>query len=305
MITLHPPFPNTLIVIAGPTATGKTAISIDLAHKLGTEIISADSRQVYKEMRIGTAAPGLDEMQGIKHYFIGNLSIHDSYDVSKYESDVSSLLKKLFIKYRYVIMTGGSGLYIDAVCKGIDELPDPDPELRLKLNNILKTNGITELQKRLKELDPDFYSSVDLMNPKRLIRSIEVCLLTGTTYSSLRVNKKKEHNFNVVKIGLNRDKSDLTDRINKRIIKMFGDGLMEEAQALYPYRHLNALNTVGYKELFSVLDGEITLDEAIEKIQTNTWRLAKRQLTWFRKDDSYSWFHPESGGAVLNYITDY
>lgn len=294
--------PNTLIVIAGPTAVGKTAVSINLAKKLGAEIISADSRQFYKETFIGTASPDEKEMQGVKHYFIGNLSIHDYYNVSKYESDVSTLLEVLFKTCNKVIMTGGSGLYIDAVCKGIDELPDPDPMLRQELNVLLKDKGISALQSRLKELDPDFFASADIMNSKRLIRAIEVCLQTGSTYSYLRKNRKAGHDFNIVKIGLNREKDDLLERISRRTQKMFDDGFMEEAKALFPYRHLNAMNTVGYKELFAYFDHILTLEEAIEKIKTNTWRYAKRQLTWFRKDKDYKWFHPDDEEAILNYI---
>jgi len=294
--------PNTLIVIAGPTAVGKTAVSINLAKKLGVEIISADSRQFYKETFIGTASPDEKEMQGVKHYFIGTLTIRDYYNVSKYKSDVSTLLAELFKTYNKVIMTGGSGLYIDAVCEGIDELPDPDPILRQELNGLLKDKGITALQSRLKELDPDFYATADIMNSRRLIRAIEVCLLTGSTFSSLRMNKKTKHGYKIVKVGLNREKDDLRERISRRTRKMFEEGFIEEAKALLPYRHLNALNTVGYKELFAYFDHYLTLEEALEKIETNTWRYAKRQLTWFKRDKDYRWFHADEEESILNYI---
>jgi tRNA dimethylallyltransferase len=302
MSSNHSFIPKTLIVIAGPTAVGKTAVSINLAKKLGVEIISADSRQFYKETVIGTASPGEKEMHGVKHYFIGNLSIHDYYNVSKYESDVNALLVELFKTSNKVIMTGGSGLYIDTVCKGIDDLPDPDPMLRQELNGLLKEKGISALQSRLKELDPDFYASADIKNSKRLIRAIEVCLQTGSTFTSLRKNRKIGHDFNIVKIGLNREKDDLLERISRRTQKMFDDGFMEEALALFRFRHLNALNTVGYKELFAYFDHILTLNEAVEKIKTNTWRYAKRQLTWFRRDKEYKWFHPDDEESILNYI---
>ena len=243
-----------LIVISGPTAVGKTDTGIKLAKLLNSEIISADSRQFYKEMQIGTAVPLPEEMQGIKHHFIGNLSIHDYYNVSKFEIEVLELLKQLFKKNKYAILLGGSGLYINAVCKGIDELPDADESVRDKLNFEFNKNGIEYLQNELKQLDPEFYKIVDKSNHKRLMRAIEVCFTTGKTYSSLRVNKIKPRNFDIIKIGLNRDRPELFERINKRVDIMINKGFVEEARNLFPFRELNALNTVGYKELFEYLE---------------------------------------------------
>ena len=291
-----------LIVISGPTAVGKTDTGVELAKVFNTEIISADSRQFYKELRIGTAAPTQDEMQGIKHHFIGNLSIHDYYNVSKFENEVLESLKQLFKKNKYAILLGGSGLYINAVCKGIDELPDADVNVRDKLNFEFNRNGIEYLRDKLKQLDPEFFAIVDKSNHKRLMRAIEVCITTGKTYSSLRLNEVKPRDFDIIKIGLNRDRQELFDRINNRVDIMIKNGLEGEARNLFPFRELNALKTVGYKELFEHFENKISLEQAITNIKTNTRRYAKRQLTWFKNDDLIKWFHPDETEKIVQII---
>ncbi len=280
---------NTLIVIAGPTGIGKTALAIDVAKHFNTEIVSADSRQFYKELKIGAAFPNHKELSVVKHHFIGNLSITDEYNVSKYEQDALQTLETIFTTHNTAVLVGGSGLYLDAVCKGIDELPDPDPELRESIKTLFNENGITALQSKLKLLDPEYYNQVDRDNPKRLMRAIEVCITTGKTYTSLRLSNPKPRNFNIVKIGLFTDREVMYWRINQRTDKMIKDGLIEEAFSLLPFRNYNALNTVGYKELFNYFDKTITLEEAIDKIKIHTRRYAKRQLTWFNKDDKIIW----------------
>ena len=291
-----------LIVISGPTAVGKTDTGVELAKVFNTEIISADSRQFYKELRIGTAAPTQDEMQGIKHHFIGNLSIHDYYNVSKFENEVLESLKQLFKKNKYAILLGGSGLYINAVCEGIDDLPDADVNVREKLNFEFNRNGIEYLRDKLKQLDPEFFAIVDKSNHKRLMRAIEVCITTGKTYSSLRLNEVKQRDFDIIKIGLNRDRQELFDRINNRVDIMIKNGLQEEARNLFPFRELNALKTVGYKELFEHFENKISLEQAITNIKTNTRRYAKRQLTWFKNDDLIKWFHPNETEKIVQII---
>jgi len=280
---------NTLIVIAGPTGIGKTALAIDVAKHFNTEIVSADSRQFYKELKIGAAFPNRKELSAVKHHFIGNLSITDEYNVSKYEQDALQTLETIFTTQTTAVLVGGSGLYLDAVCKGIDELPDPDPELRESIKTLFYENGITALQSKLKLLDPEYYNQVDRDNPKRLMRAIEVCITTGKTYTSLRLSNPKPRNFNIVKIGLFTDREVMYWRINQRTDKMIKDGLIEEAFSLLSFRNYNALNTVGYKELFNYFDKTITLEEAIDKIKINTRRYAKRQLTWFNKDKEIIW----------------
>lgn len=296
---------NRLIVITGPTAVGKTSFSIELAKHFKTSIISADSRQFYREMKIGTASPTPEEMQGIPHYFIGHISVTDNYNVSKYEEDVLTLLEKLFAANDTVIMTGGSGLYINAVCNGIDELPDPDKELRSELQQLLKEQGLTALRNKLKILDPDYYNVVDLANPGRLMRALEVCLTTGVPYSSLRKNKRKERHFRVIKTALFRNREELNHRINERVDMMIASGLTEEVRSLMPYRDLNALKTVGYRELFAFLDGRISFEQAVTDIKTNSRRYAKRQMTWFRKDPQIFWTDAgtENGyGKLLSHV---
>ena len=276
-----------LLVITGATAVGKTDFAVKMAKQYQTSIISADSRQFYKEMAIGTASPSVEDMQTIPHYFVGNLSIFDYYSVSRFEQDVLALLPQLFEKNKVVIMTGGSGLYIDAVCYGIDNLPDPDMDIRKYVMEIYEKEGIESLRMRLKYLDPLFYKTADIANAKRMIRALEVSLQMGAPYSSYLTNSRKTRNFTIQKYCLTRPREKLFARINMRIDKMIEQGLLMEATSLYPYKHLNALNTVGYKELFDYLDGKLSLEQAIEDIKTHTRRYAKRQMTWFKKDTTY------------------
>ena len=279
-----------LIVIAGPTAIGKTSLSIKLAKKLRTEIISCDSRQFYKELSIGTAVPSEDELKKIQHHFIQNLSIKEGYNIGEFEKDAILKIESLFKKYNNVILVGGSGLYIDAVCKGIDILPDISKKIRENLNIQYKKNGLAWLQNEVKELDPEYFEYVDTKNPQRLMRSLETYTASGKKISSLHKKKDKKRDFNIIKIGLKIDRESLYRKINSRVDKMINNGLIEEAKDLIKYRHYNALNTVGYKELFDFLDGNSNLETAIEKIKQNTRRLAKRQITWFKRDKSINWF---------------
>ncbi len=295
-------FTGKLVVIEGPTASGKTAIAIELANYFGAEIISADSRQFYKEIPIGTAAPTPPELNKAPHHFIGNLSISDDYNVSKFEHDVINLLNTKLANKPIVIMTGGSGLYIDAVCNGIDILPDIDEAVRDNVKNIFSEYGIEALQKKLMELDHVYYQQVDLNNPKRLMRAIEVCLQTNTTYSQLRKNKPQTRSFNIIKIGINIPRDILVDRINNRVENMINEGWVEEAKSVYPFKMYNSLNTVGYKELFAFFDGSLTLTQAIEKIKTNTRRYANRQMTWFRRDNDIYWFDYDKISEIINFI---
>ncbi len=276
---------STLVVIVGPTASGKTSVAIDVANYFNTEIISADSRQFYKEIPIGTAAPDKNELAAVKHHFVGHLSVFDEYNVSRFEKDVLTLLNKKFRQHSLMVMVGGSGMYIDAVCHGIDELPDPDEQIRSELNQTLLKKGIGALQQQLKILDLPYYHEVDLQNPKRLMRAIEVCLQTGRRFSDLRKHKPVSRDFNIIKIGLSLPREILYNHINRRTDMMIKQGWLEEARAVYPYKHLNSLNTVGYKELFSYFSDEWPLETAIEKIKTNTRRYAKRQITWFKRDN--------------------
>ncbi len=275
---------RTLLVITGPTAVGKTDYTISLAEQLGAPIISADSRQMFRELKIGTAAPTEAELARVKHYFVGNLSIHDYYNVSIFEQQVLELLETLFLSHPVVIMTGGSPQYIDAVCNGIDELPDPEPGIRQYVNNLFKTNGIDALRAQLALLDPDYYERVNHNDHKRMIRAVEVSLQMKKPYSQCLHQTKKERHFKIEKYYLNRPRDVLFERINRRVDAMMEQGLLEEARQLLPYRDLNALNTVGYKELFDCFDGKCSLEQAVEDIKTHTRRYAKRQLTWFKRD---------------------
>ena len=293
---------KTLIVIAGPTASGKTAFSIALAKALKTVIISADSRQFYKEMSIGTAAPTPDELSQVKHYNVHNISIEDKYDVAEYEKDVLELLKTLFQEHDSVILTGGSGLFIDAVCNGIDEMPDITAETREKVENLYREGGLRALQNAVQQLDPEYFSIVDQQNPRRLQRALEVCYQTGKTFTSYRQRQTKPRDFNIIKFALLWDRKTLKHRIDLRVDMMMEQGLLEEARSLYPMRHLNALNTVGYKELFAYFDGNCTLKEAIEQIKIHTHQYAKRQITWLHKDDTYIWVKTDEIEKVLEII---
>lgn len=282
---------KTLIVLLGPTGTGKTELSLKLAENFNSPIISADSRQLYEGLTIGTAAPTITEQNKIKHYFIGNVPIVEPYNVSIYESQCIDLINKLFQKYDKLICVGGSMLYIDAICKGIDEIPDVSNEVREELWEEYQNNGIDDILKRLKLLDKHYYFEVDHKNHKRVIHGLEVCLTTGKPFSFFRKKTVKERTFNICKIGLERNRDDLFNRINKRVDQMITDGLLLEAKANFHNRHLNALNTVGYKELFAYIEGMYTLGEAIEKIKRNTRNYAKQQMRWFKKDDQIKWYN--------------
>ncbi|MBR4339758.1 MAG: tRNA (adenosine(37)-N6)-dimethylallyltransferase MiaA [Bacteroidales bacterium] len=283
----------TLLVLTGPTASGKTALAIRWTERLRTEILSADSRQFYREMRIGTAAPTPDELRRVPHHFVQHLSIHDSYNVYRYEQDALALLEKLFQNHENVILCGGSGLYIDALCNGIDLLPDPDPELRENLHRMLRENRVEEFHQMLKEKDPEYYEVVDRNNPVRMVRALEVCIQTGQPYSTLRKQQAKERPFQIIKYAITLPREVLNERINRRVDRMMEEGLEAEARQLYPLRHLNALQTVGYRELFDHFDGKCTIDESVEAIKAHTRQYAKRQMTWFKRDSGYRWISPE------------
>jgi len=300
MITDQP----VLVVVTGPTATGKTSIAIRLAQQFSCEIISADSRQFYKEMQIGTAMPSPEELTAIPHHFIGHLSIHDEYNIGRFETDALSKLEQLFHKSRFTIMVGGSGLYIRAVCHGIDLLPETGQGVRQDLNRLYASDGVQALAGKLKMLDPIYYEQVDRNNPVRLIRALEVCLSSGLPYSSFRNQTHKTRSFKTIKIGIDLSKQELNSRIGQRVDTMINKGLVEEARRLYPFRNLNALNTVGYKELFEYFDGKLTLPVAIEQIKLHTRQYAKRQRTWFRKDKEIHWFDPGDTEGIQNCIVN-
>ncbi len=291
-----------LIVLLGPTGVGKTELSLDIALKLNSPILSSDSRQLYKGLVIGTAAPTPEQLARVKHYFIGMLELTDYYNASRYEEEVIRLLSSLYQNSDTVLMTGGSMMYIDAVCKGIDDLPTVDEELRRNLLDLYAREGLEPIRQQLKLLDPDFFKTVDLKNHKRVIHAVEICLMTGKPYSALRTNSRKERPFKIIKIGLNRDREELYQRINQRVDQMMEAGLLEEARSVYPLRHLNALNTVGYKELFSYLDGEYSLDFAVEKIKQNTRIYSRKQITWFKRDPDIQWFHPDAKEEIAEYL---
>jgi len=290
--------------VAGPTAVGKTDLCINLAKKFNTTIISADSRQFYKEINIGTAKPTTAQLAEVQHHFIDTLSIHQEYDVGKFEMDALQLLDKLFLDTDLVIMTGGSGLYLDAVTKGFDAMPAIDPSVRALLNATYEKEGLLNLQKKLLDADPAYYEKVDLNNPQRLIRALEVYHSSGKPYSSFHKQQVNPRPFNTTKIALERDREELYSRIDQRMDQMIAEGLFEEATALYPYRAHNALQTVGYKEIFGYMDGEYDIAEAIRLLKRNSRRYAKRQMTWFRKDEAYRWFHPSQTQEIIKYIAD-
>ncbi|AVR43864.1 tRNA (adenosine(37)-N6)-dimethylallyltransferase MiaA [Christiangramia fulva] len=290
---------NILISILGPTAIGKTALSIELARHFKTDIISADSRQFFKEMHIGTAVPEPEELAAAPHHFIQHLSVEEDYSVGDFEREAIEKITDLFKKHRVVVMAGGSGLYIKAITEGLDDFPEVDPSIREKLNENLQKKGLDWLQKRLYILDPEYYKTADVQNPHRVIRALEICLATGKPFSSFLNKNRSEREFETIKIGLTAERSIIYDRINRRVDKMIENGLVEEARKLYPKRDLNALNTVGYKELFNYFDGIWTLETAISEIKKNTRRFAKRQLTWFRKDEEIHWFDYKTPPKVI------
>ncbi len=294
---------NYLINIIGPTAIGKTSLAIKIAQHFETEIISSDSRQFFKEMNIGTAVPDADELRAVPHHFIQHISIHDNYSVGDFERDAIKKLDELFKDSNIAVMVGGSGLYIKAVKDGLDNFPDVDPKIRENLNKHLQEDGIDWLQQKLFILDPDYYKVADVQNPHRLIRALEICIATGRPFSEFLDQEKPERNFKTINIGLLAEREVIYERINKRVDIMMNKGLLEEARRLHPYKDLNALNTVGYKELFAFFDRLTDLDTAVAEIKKNTRRFAKRQLTWFRKDESITWFdHDTKPGKILSHI---
>ena len=293
---------KTLIVITGPTAVGKTALCLDVAKHFHIPVINADSRQIFRELKIGTAPPTEEQMQQVHHDFVGMLGLDDYYSASLFEQQVLELLDRQFLSSDYALMAGGSMMYIDAVCDGIDDIPTIDDQTRTTMKQRLADEGLEALCEELRQRDPEYYEIVDRQNPRRVVHALEICLMTGKTYTSFRKREKRQRPFNIIKIGLNRPREELYDRINRRVDQMMADGLLEEAKALYPRRHLNALNTVGYKELFDYIDGRWPLEEAVERIKGNTRRYARKQLTWFKKDESIRWFHPDETETIIKYI---
>lgn len=295
---------KTLIVVVGPTAIGKTTMAINLAQHFHTEILSADSRQFFKEMEIGTAKPSEAELAAAPHHFINSHSIDTLFSTGDFEIQALELLERLFLKHNTVVMVGGSGLYIDALCNGLDKLPDIDLNIREGLNDRFAQEGVLFVQELLKEYDPEYFEKVDQSNPQRMIRGVEFFLSTGQKLSSFLTSTKKQRPFNIIKIGLNTDRTVLYDRINNRVDQMLHGGLVEEVKSLQSFRAYNALNTVGYSEIFDYLDGKLSLQEAVDKIKQNTRRFAKRQLTWFRKDQNLTWFEPNQTQEVIEYLQE-
>jgi len=295
----------TLIVVTGPTAVGKTALCIDIAQQYGIPIINADSRQIYRELRIGTATPTEEQLKTVKHYFVGNIGIDDYYNASMYEQDVLTLLDEQFKTSPIQLLSGGSMMYIDAVCNGIDDIPTVRDDIREKMKKKYEEEGLEALCEDLRRLDPEHYEVVDRKNHRRVIHALEICYQTGRTYTSFRTQEKKARPFQIVKIGLNREREELYNRINQRVDMMMEEGLLEEAKSLYDKRNNNALNTVGYKEMFDYLDGVWSLDEAVERMKGNTRRYARKQLTWFKRDENVRWFHPQQKEEILKYIAQY
>ena len=309
---------NSLIVITGPTGVGKTELCLNIAEHYGIDIINADSRQIYAEIPIGTAAPTAEQMQRVRHYFVGTHHIGDYYSASMYEQEVLDLIaeKEQEVSNNPIaILTGGSMMYIDAVCNGIDDIPTIKDEIRNKMKQRLETEGLDALVDELRELDPQHWETVDRSNPRRVVHALEICHQTGQTYTSFRIGKKKERPFNIIKIGLTRDKvlkvkrgqvimdhTELYDRINARVVSMMEQGLVEETKSVLPYRNEKALNTIGYKEMFRYFDNEITLEEAVRQIQSNSREYARKQLTWYKKDESVKWFHPNQEKDIKDYI---
>ena len=299
---------KTLFVILGPTGVGKTELCLAIAKHLKTPIINADSRQIFAELPIGTCAPTPKQQSIVKHYFVGNHQLHDYYSAAKYEQDALTLISRLFngeedgIEHDTALLSGGSMMYIDAVCKGIDEIPTVDNNTRELMKQRLASEGLEALVEELKQLDPEHWSIVDCNNPRRVVHALEICHMTGKTYTSFRTNSIKQRPFNIVKIGLNRPRDILYDRINQRVLTMMEQGLENEARKVYPLRHLNSLNTVGYKELFAYFDGLIPQEEAVRQIQSNTRQYMRKQLTWYKKDENVTWFEPDNIEDILKYI---
>ena len=299
---------KTLFVILGPTGVGKTELCLTIAKHLKTPIVNADSRQIFAELPIGTCAPTPKQQSIVKHYFVGNHQLHDYYSAAKYEQDALTLISRLFngeedgIEHDTALLSGGSMMYIDAVCKGIDEIPTVDNNTRELMKQRLASEGLEALVEELKQLDPEHWSIVDRNNPRRVVHALEICHMTGKTYTSFRTNSIKQRPFNIVKIGLNRSRDILYDRINQRVLTMMEQGLENEARKVYPLRHLNSLNTVGYKELFAYFDGLIPQEEAVRQIQSNTRQYMRKQLTWYKKDENVTWFEPDNIEDILKYI---
>jgi tRNA dimethylallyltransferase len=291
-----------LIVLCGPTGIGKTKVAIEVSNNLDCEIISADSRQVFKEMHIGTAVPSTEELNSVKHHFIQSHSIHQYYNASMYEEEVIAFLSNYFEHNNMALLVGGSGLYIDAICKGIDELPTILPEIRDKWKQLHEEKGLEFIQEKVKTTDPDYYDVVDKKNPKRLLKAIEVYEMTGKPYSSFLLKEKKRRPFSICKIGLNTERKLLYEKINQRVDAMMQTGLLEEARILHPFKQLTPLKTVGYKELFAHFEGQLTLEEAVEQIKNHSRAYARRQLTWFRRDEEIEWFEPEDANQILSFI---
>lgn len=294
--------PHTLIVLIGPTGVGKTELSIRLAEQFHTSIVSSDSRQLYADLKIGTAAPTPEQLQRITHHLIGTLKLTDYYSAAQYEQEALAILEKLFATHSTVILTGGSMMYVDAICKGIDDIPTIDAETRELMLQRYQTEGLETLCAELRLMDPEYYTIVDLKNHKRVIHALEICYMTGKTYTSFRTQQKKERPFRILKIGLTRERAELYDRINRRVDQMMDEGLLEEAHSVYPHRALNSLNTVGYKELFQYFDGSWELPFAIEKIKQNSRIYSRKQMTWFKRDEEIQWFHPEQEAEILSYL---
>lgn len=294
---------KTLIVILGPTGVGKTDLCLNIAKHFSISIINADSRQIFKEIPIGTAAPTAEQQRNIKHHFIGTHSISDYYSAAMFETDVIAILDDMFKSQDIVLMSGGSMMYIDAICYGIDDIPTVDENTRELITRKLHTEGLPHLVEELRQLDPEHYDIIDKQNPRRVCHALEICYMTGKTYTSFRKKNIKTRPFNIIKIGLNREREEMYERINRRVIEMIEQGLEEEARKVYEQRSLNALNTVGYKELFSYFDGNISKEEAIRQIQSNTRRYMRKQLTWFKKDEQIKWFDPNNIEEIINYIS--
>lgn len=292
-------------MVTGPTAVGKTELCMEIARRLGVPIVNADSRQLFRELKIGTASPTEEQLASVRHYFVGTLGIGDYYSASMYEQQVMALLPQLFADADYALLSGGSMMYIDAVCNGIDDIPTVDAATRATMKRRLEEEGLAALVEELRRMDPEHYKVVDRQNPRRVVHALEICHMTGRTYTSFRTAGRKQRPFRIVKIGLNRDREELYRRINRRVDQMMADGLLDEVRSMEPYRNENALNTVGYKELFSYLDGVWSLDEAVERIKGNTRRYARKQLTWFKRDGQMRWFHPDEKELIMKYISQY